>query len=136
MTFELDTLIAIAFFVPVAFFAVLNIVAFIAIQPIIGRLAACDGRDTPPLVMERLPSCCPTSTHLDWLVQRDERRNGYHCHGQRRCFRKFRRKRDRGSLEDCFHTSQPNTSDSAHATRPPISAQLNSSQTNATPSIQ
>jgi hypothetical protein len=28
MTFELDTLIAIAFFVPVAFFAVLNIVAF------------------------------------------------------------------------------------------------------------
>jgi hypothetical protein len=28
MTFELDTLIALAFFVPVAFFAVLNIVAF------------------------------------------------------------------------------------------------------------
>jgi len=28
MTFELDTLIAIAFFAPVAFFAVLNIVAF------------------------------------------------------------------------------------------------------------
>ena len=28
MTYELDTLIAIAFFVPVAFFAVLNIVAF------------------------------------------------------------------------------------------------------------
>lgn len=28
MTFELDTLIAIAFFAPVAFFAVLNVVAF------------------------------------------------------------------------------------------------------------
>jgi len=28
MTFELDTLIALTFFVPVAFFAVLNIVAF------------------------------------------------------------------------------------------------------------
>jgi hypothetical protein len=28
MTFELDNLIALAFFVPVAFFAVLNIVAF------------------------------------------------------------------------------------------------------------
>lgn len=28
MTYELDTLIAIAFFVPVAFFAILNIVAF------------------------------------------------------------------------------------------------------------
>jgi len=28
MTFELDTLIAIAFFAPVAFFAILNIVAF------------------------------------------------------------------------------------------------------------
>ncbi len=28
MTFELDTLIALAFFAPIAFFAVLNIVAF------------------------------------------------------------------------------------------------------------
>lgn len=60
---------------------VLNIVTSIAIQPIVGRLAACDGRDTPTLVLERLHSCCPTSTHLDWgMVQRDERRHGEQCH--------------------------------------------------------
>jgi hypothetical protein len=32
-------------------------------------------------VLERLHSCCPTSTHLDWgMVQRDERRHGEQCH--------------------------------------------------------
>ena len=32
-------------------------------------------------MLERLHSCCPTSTHLDWgMVQRDERRHGEQCH--------------------------------------------------------